>query len=657
MSNQYNNDSLLSLDDITALRMRPASVGIENHEHTLKEILANSIDEAREGFGSIIRVIKHKDRSITVKDEARGVPMGLNSKGEYAYEIVFATMYGGGKYHNDGENSQYQYSLGTNGLGCTATNFTADFMNVISCRENKRFTVGYEKGVLTQPLEVEEAPRVRTGTSITWRPSKEVFGDDNIRPSFIKEVLKQQAIVNKGIRFVFKDEITEESVEFYYEEGIADYIKELSEEKNFSNIICFDVETMLEASPKNFKTKGEFYFAFNNHVNHIQYFHNSSNLENGGSPDVILKNGFTYMIDKYLKTNNLYKKNEKKITYEDVKDSLIAITNTFSNISLYTDQAKKQIRSKEMEVFFTEWLRDKLEIYFIENPMEASKIGEQILTNKRARESAEKTRTNIRKKLETKMKGLQKIDGLNDCDKNAPFEDKEIWLGEGVSATSTLTDARNPDTMATFPLGGRFINALKCNVEDVLKNGPALGIIHALGCGVAIPKEEKKKFKDIQLFDRSRLRYGKVIIATDMDAFGHGIALSLIAFFYKFMPQLLQENRIYLSISPRYEMRYKDELYFAYSEADKERVVADLNKKGKKNHTVSIVKGLGELDKDIFWNFVMNPENRILKQLSFDDVNLEELEHYMGVLIGEDITGRKQYVRENIVDANLEEID
>lgn len=637
--------------------MRPASVGIENHEHTLKEILANAIDESREGFGDTITVIKDTDRSITVKDEGRGVPMGLNSKGEYAYEIVFATMYGGGKYHNDGDNAQYQYSLGTNGLGCTATNFTADFMNVVSCRENKRFSVSYKKGVLVGQLEVEDAPGVKTGSTMTWRPSKEVFGNDDMRPSFIKEVLKQQAIVNKGVRFIFIDKNDDTRVEYYYENGIADYIKELGEDKGFTDVTMFEVETKLDAQPKAFKTKGEFYFAFNNHVNHVQYFHNSSNLENGGSPDTILKNAFTFIIDKYLKTNNLYKKNEKKISYEDVKDSLIVITNTFSNISLYTDQAKKQIKSREMEVFFTEWLRSKLEIYFIENAMEAGKIAEQILTNKRARESAEKTRTNIRKKLESKMKGLQKIEGLNDCDKNAPFEDKEIWLGEGVSATSTLTDARNPDTMATFPLGGRFINALKCNVEDVLKNGPALGIIHALGCGVEIPREEKKKFKDIQLFNRDNLRYGKIIIATDMDAFGHGIALSLIAFFYKFMPRLLHENRIYLSISPRYEMRYKDELYFAYSEADKEHVVDKLNNSGKKNHSVSIVKGLGELDKDIFWNYVMNPENRIVKQLSFDDVNLEELEHYMGVLIGEDIAGRKEYVRENIVNANLEELD
>lgn len=664
----YTNDSIGSLgDEIEAIRHKPASIGIENHNHLFTEVLANSIDEAREGYGNIIEVIKHKDLSITIKDMGRGIPVGKNSKGEYVYKQTLCKLWSGGKINNTKNKGVYLFSLGTNGCGLKATNFCSDLFQCTSFRDGRKYFIEFKKGRQQCEIQEEKYNYEHTGTIITWKPSIEVFrtGDDT-DIEFIKTMLKQQSIVNQGLKFTLKDEINNTYDEFYYENGIIDFINEYGENNNLTDIIYWSTETEGKDSIRKnddkeeinepYKIKCNIAFTFNNMKQLMDFYHNGSYLANGGTPEDFIKTSFVYAIDKYLSDNKMYEKNDKKIKYDDIKDSLIIISDTYSTISLYTDQAKKKIDSDLMKKHMIDYIKEQLEIYFTENTMEAKLICNTILNNMRANRKADKAKQEIKKKLQGGESGrLKKIEGLKDCDKDAPFELKEIWFSEGISPSQTMDEARDEYTMGLFPLRGRFINALKSSMKQVLNNKPALGMINALGCGVEIPKEERKLYNNINLFNKNNLRYNKIIIATDADSFGHGITLSLIAFFYRYMKPLLIDGHIYISISPRYEITYKDELYFAYNESEKNKMVEDFRNKGK-NVNVGIVKGLGQLSKDTFWTHVMNPENRILKQITYQDAE-DLIKYYFDILIGDDIEGRKKYVKENITNVNYEEID
>ncbi len=670
MKNNYTTDSIKSyIDEVDAIRKRPASIGIENHNSLFVEVLANSIDESREGYGNLIEVEKKKDLSIIIKDLGRGIPLGKDSTGEYVYPRVLCKLWSGGKMDNNSEKGGYLYSLGVNGCGLKATNFCSDIFQCVSYRDGKKFFIEYQKGRQQYEIQENKFDYDNTGTVITWKPSLEVFrtGNDTDK-NFITTILKQQAIVNKGLKLTFKDEMDNSYNEFYYENGIIDYIKEIGQDKNISDIIYWTTETEGKDKTKNntdnefnknYKIKCNIAFTFNNEHQLMEYYHNGSYLENGGTPEDFIKNAFVYTIDKYLESNKMYdKKDDKKIKYEDVKDSLIIVSDTYSTISLYTDQAKKKIDSDLMKRYMTDYLKEQLYVYFTENPLEAKNICATVLNNARANLKADKTKQEIKKKLQEGVKSaFGKIEGLTDCSKNTPFEEKEIWLCEGLSACSTLTDSRDDKTMATFALRGRFINSLKSTVTDVLKNAPAYGIIQALGCGIEAPSEERNKFKGIELFDKSKLKFSKVIIATDADSFGHGITLSLLAFFYRFMPTLLKEGRIYISVSPRYQIVYKNTLYFAYSEDEKNEIVKKYSINPNSNQ-ISVIKGLGQLNKEVFWNHVMNPENRILKRVIYEDFkNEDEIQFYFDTLIGEDIINRKDYVKEFITNPNINEIE
>lgn len=661
MSNKYNADAIQSLGMVEGVRAKPASIGLEGAIHTLNEILANAVDEHREGYGNEIIIAKHEDNSISVRDFGRSIPMGKNSKGEYAYKKIFDEMWGGGKYANN-SGGNYEFSCGTNGCGNFGVSKCSDYFEAIAYAPNNirryiRYEYGYQSGEY-----IEDAHNEEIGTLIKWIPSANVFkGDGEISDEFILTTIKQQSIINKGLRlsYIKQDELIKD---YYYENGIPDYIKEIDLGKSLIDTLCFSYSGVGRENnndnSEEFAIKGELYFTFNNEVSVSEYYHNGSYLENRGTPDDFIRNGFTCVIDKYIKDKNMYGKNEKKITFQDIQDSLIVFSDTYSTISLYTDQAKKQIKSKFMNDLASESIKEQLTIYLIENPIEAEKIANQLLINKRSREKANQTRLNIQKKLSNENKGglSRKIEGLKDCDmRHSTLEERIFLVDEGLSANSTIIEAFDNRYMGCMGLRGKFINSLKSSVTDVLNNEPALGIIQALGCGIEIPYEERKKFKDVQTFNLDNLRYGSIGILCDFDGAGRGITLGIITFFKKFMPTLLNQGRVYVVISPRYEIRDKTKKsYYVYNEVERDEIIAKL---GKSFLDVSIRKGLGEFNKEEFWELVLSPdvrENTFIK-LIYDET--EDLEYWFNALMGEDIDGRKKFIRENITNVKLDDLN
>ena len=659
---EYGNDSIRELSEKDKIRLRPANTlgsdDINGCFHAFVEIGDNSLDEFKAGYGDKLIFTIYKDGSYSIEDFGRGVPMAWNETAQkYNYELVFAKLYSGGKYE-DKKKRGYSRAKGLNGLGAASCAFSSEYFYARSYRDGHKYELNMNEGDIVGYAE-GECDYEQTGTFIKWKPSKQVFTQIDIPSQFIMDYAEEQAIVN-STTIIVKNEIEENEKTFTYKNGIKDYLNKLNKGKEFTEpqYLEFKATGKDVENRKEYDSEYEIAFCFNNEEGQIKSYHNSSYLKEGGSPHDGLKSAFTYCIDKLIKDRNKYNKGEKKISYEDVSDSLLIITSTYSEETSYKNQTKFAITNEFIKKQINEKLREYLEVYFIENPMEADKIAEQIIINKRAKEKAEKTRLDIKKKLQVASTGLRpKIEGLNDCDiKNSTLEERELWLCEGLSAASTISEARDSRYMGTYALRGRFISALKNNLEDVLNNKPAIGIVQALGCGIEIPNSELKKYKDVNTFDITKLRYGKIIIACDQDFIGMGIALSLTAFFYKFMPTLLKQNRIHISISPRYEIKCKDDVLFVYGEKEKENLVEELEGTNSKYH-IEIIKGLGQLNKDTYWEFVMNPEKRILKQLIHTDDHVDDIEYYFNTLAGEDIVERKKYVKKYITHLDTTLID
>lgn len=636
----YNADSIKSLGIIGGVREKPSSIGLENNNHTFGEILANSLDECREGYGKEIIVTKHEDGSVSVQDFGRSVPMAMGSDGRYAYDKVFNELWAGGKYVNDSEDGQYQFSLGTNGCGATGTNYTADYFEATAFAPNGReYYVKFEKGLQVGAFVESSHNNDSTGTIIRWLPSKEVFrGKGEIDDSFIIEMIKQQSIVNKGIKLIFNNKKTKECFEFFYENGIDDYIKSIDNDKSFTDIICFSTETKGkdEEMETFFRVKGDIRFAFNNEVQLMEYYHNTSYLENGGSPEVFIKNGFTYTINKYLKDKGLYSKSEKSITFEDIRDSLIIITDTYSTISLFTDQAKKCMKSDFVENYFTKFIREQLEIYFIENPMIAEKICKQVLINKNAREKSEVSRKKIKKELSEKIgNAVTRPVKLVPCtSKNKKI--REIIFLEGDSALNAVKMARYALLQAIFPLKGKPLNCLKNSIDDILNNEEIKNIFRILGCGISY---RFKKIKDLPPFDIEQLEYDKIIIFTDEDEDGMHIRCLLLTMFYVLAPELIKEGKVYILDSPLYRIVGNDKTYLAYDEIEKNKVLKELE--GFKVN-ITRFKGLGGLSPKLLSTTAMNSEKRRLIQVTFDEV--EKSSKILEMFLDEDSTVRKEYI-------------
>lgn len=639
-NNKYNDESISLLKGADRVRLRPSVIfgsdGLEGCEHAVFEILSNSIDEAREGYGNKIEVTRYKDHSVRIKDYGRGIPVDYNAnEGRYNWELVFCELYAGGKYNNNsGEN--YEFSLGLNGLGACATQYSSEYMDTVIFRDGFKYTLHFEKGENISGLVKEETVKKSTGTDIKWKPDKEVFTDINIPSEYFKDILKKQAIVNAGLIFEYYDEEADEHETFVYENGIKDYINELNSGKGLTDSYYMETETKgrdREDKPE-YKLKFEAAFCFNNEINSLQYFHNSSFLEHGGSPDKAVKNAFVYSIDKYIKANSLYKKNEKKITFSDIEDSLIIIVNSFSTITSYENQTKKSITNKFIQDAMTDYFKQQLEIYFIENKIDADKIANQVLVNKRSRETAENTRVNIRKKLTGSLDMNNRVDKFVNC-RSKDVSRRELYIVEGDSALGSCKLGRDAEFQAIIPIRGKILNCLKSDYEKIFKNDIITDLLKVLGCGVEI---KAKHNSNINSFDLSQLRWNKVIICTDADVDGYQIRTLILTMLYRLVPTLISEKKVYIAESPLYEITSGKDTYFAYTENEKTQILSKL--KGK--YTIQRSKGLGENQPEMMWETTMNPETRHLIMVTPDLAELTKQKFEL--LLGENLKGRKEFI-------------
>ena len=647
---QYGNESISQLKGADRVRKRPGVIfgsdGLDGCQHAVFEILSNSIDEAREGHGNLITLTRYADKSIEVEDFGRGCPVDWNANEKrFNWELVFCELYAGGKYsNNEGEN--YEYSLGLNGLGSCATQYASEYMDVTVWRDGKKYELHFKKGKVVgkkgQELTISPADRKKTGTTIKWRPDLEVFTDIDIPEEFFKDVLHRQAVVNAGITFRFRNQNGNkfEVTDYVYENGILDYVHEIAADNPLTTPYFISAERRgrdREDKPE-YKVKLSAAFCFSNKVSLTEYYHNSSWLEYGGAPEKATRNAFVYAIDAYIKKIGKYQKNESKISYQDVADCLVLVTNCFSTQTSYENQTKKAITNRFIQEAMTDFFKERLEIYFIENKPEADKIAEQVLVNKRSREAAEKTRLGMKKKLSGSIDIANRVQKFVDCRSRDP-EKREIYIVEGDSALGACKLSRDADFQGIMPVRGKILNCLKADFARIFKSDIITDLLKVLGCGVEV---QVKGQKDLNSFDINNLRWNKVIICTDADVDGFQIRTLILTMIYRLVPTLIREGYVYIAESPLYEIESKGKTYFAYSDKEKADIIASLN--GAKA-SINRSKGLGENDPDMMWMTTMNPETRRLIKVMPEDA--EHMSQMFDLLLGDDLAGRKNHIAEN----------
>ena len=644
----YDDESISMLKGADRIRKRPGvmlgSDGLDACQHTMFEILSNSIDEARGGYGNLITVTRYQDLSIQVEDQGRGCPVDWNAKeGRYNWELVYCELYAGGKY--DASGNSYEYSLGTNGLGVFATQASSRYMDVTVWREGKEYRLHFERGEIVGKLEVTELTtnKRRTGTCTRWLPDLDVFTDIQIPVEYFRDVMKRQAVVNAGVTFRFRNQLENgkfETEDFYYENGIADYVAELVGEDALTEPVFWDAERRgrdREDKPE-YKVKLNVACCFSNRVHITEHYHNSSFLEYGGSPDKATRLALVGAIDKYLRENNKYLKGEARITYNDIADCLVLVSSNFSTQTSYENQTKKAITNRFVQETMTEFLRSRLEIYFIENREAADKIAAQVLVNKRSRETAERTRINQKKKLTEKIDIANRVQKFVDC-RTKDVDRREIYIVEGDSALGACKQSRDAEFQGLMPVRGKILNCLKADYPRIFKSEVITDLMKVLGCGVEV---SGRAVKDLNQFDINNLRWNKVIICTDGDVDGFQIRTLILTMLYRLCPTLIAEGFVYIAETPLFEISYKEKTWFAYSEKEKSDILRELQ--GKKV-TVQRSKGLGENDPEMMWLTTMNPETRrLIKVMPEDAARTAEV---FDLLLGDNLAGRKDYIAEN----------
>ena len=651
--NVYDNESISSLKGADRVRKRPGVIfgsdGLEGCEHAVFEILSNAIDEARGGYGRLITVTRFLDQSVQVEDMGRGCPVDWNEKeGRYNWELVFCELYAGGKYDN--ENSEnYEFSLGLNGLGSCATQYASRYMDVTVYREGKEYRLHFERGEIVGKLESTELTtnKKRTGTTIRWLPDLEVFTDIAVPLDYYQDVMKRQAVVNAGVTFRLRNETAPgkfDTQEFLYENGIADYIRELAGDDALTEPVFWEAERRGRdrADKPEYKVKLSVALCFSNRTAVCEYYHNSSYLEHGGSPEKATRSATVSAIDKYLRDNNKYTKGESKITFPDVQDCLILVSNSFSTQTSYENQTKKAITNKFVQEAMTEFLRSRMEIYFIENKEAAEKIAAQVLINKRSRETAERTRINQKKKLTEKIDIANRVQKFVDC-RTKDVERRELYIVEGDSALGACKQSRDAEFQGLMPVRGKILNCLKADYPRIFKSDVITDLMKVLGCGVEV---SGKAVKDLNQFDLANLRWSKVVICTDGDVDGFQIRTLILTMLYRLCPTLIREGYVYIAETPLFEITCKEKggekTWFAYSEREKADILKELS--GKKVN-IQRSKGLGENDPEMMWLTTMNPETRRLIRVLPEEA--EETARVFDLLLGDNLAGRKDYIAEN----------
>ncbi len=644
----YGNESISQLKGADRVRKRPGVIfgsdGIDGCQHSVFEILSNSIDEAREGHGDKIIVTRFLDNSVEIQDFGRGIPVDYNkNEGCYNWELVFCELYAGGKYDtNDGGN--YEYSLGLNGLGLCATQYASEYMDAEIHTGGFKYLLHFEKGEIAGEMIKEPYNKRDTGSRIRWKPDLKVFTDINIPLEYYQETIKRQSVVNAGIKFILKNQISASSFETYeyiYDNGITDYVKEIANGTEMSSIQYWSTERVGRdrEDKKDYRVKITASLCFSNKIQLKEYYHNSSFLEHGGAPEKAFRNAFVYQVDNYLKSNGKYVKSDAKINYQDVEDCLIFVVSSFSTQTSYENQTKKSITNKFIQEAMTDFFRQQLEVYFLENKLDAEKITNQILINMRSRIKAESTRINIKKTLQSSNDMTSRVEKFVDC-RSRDVNEREIFIVEGDSALGACKQARDSSFQAIIPVRGKILNCLKSEYDKIFKSDIIVDLIKVLGCGVEV---NSKKSKDVSSFNIDDLRWNKVILCTDADVDGFHIRTLLLTMIHRLMPTIIREGKVFIAESPLYEIRSKDQTYFCYTEKEKADVLAQI---GNAKYTVQRSKGLGENDADMMWLTTMNPKTRRL--IKVEPENIQSLmEEKFELFMGDDLQGRKDFIAEN----------
>ena len=641
---EYGNESIKSLKGAERVRKRPAVIfgsdGIEGCEHSIFEIMSNSIDEAREGYGKKIIITKYLDGSVEVQDFGRGIPVDYNkNEGKFNWELLFCEMYAGGKYDNGGDN--YEFSLGLNGLGLCATQYASEYMDAEIKSGGYKYTLHFEHGENVGGLVKEEyKKRGDTGTRIKWKPDLKVFTDINIPVEYFEKTIKRQAIVNDGIKFVFKNQISSASFdtkEYCYENGIQDYVKDIAGDKAFTTPQYWECERVgkdrEDLNEYKLKIKAALCFSLDTQLK--EYYHNSSFLEHGGAPEKAFKSAFVSQINVYLKANNKYNKTDSQINIQDIEECIIFVVSSFSTQTSYENQTKKAITNKFIQEAMTDFFRKQLEVYFIENKMDADKIADQVIINMRSRVKAEKTRKNLKTTLQTKIDMTNRIQKFVDC-RSKDVSEREIFIVEGDSALGACKQARDANFQALMPIRGKILNCLKSDYDKIFKSEIITDLIKVLGCGVEV---KSKAAKDVSMFDMDSLRWNKIMICTDADYDGFQIRTLVLTMIYRLMPKLIEAGKVYIAETPLYEVTCKDQTYFAYNESEMDDIKAEI---GDNKYTVQRSKGLGENEAEMMSLTTMNPETRRLIKVMPSDA--EATSQMFDLLLGDNLDGRKEYI-------------
>ena len=645
-SQAYGNESITSLKGADRVRKRPGVIfgsdGLEGCEHAVFEILSNSIDEAREGFGDRIILTRFADGSIEVEDFGRGCPLDYNpAEQRFNWELVFCELYAGGKYKND-EGENYEYSLGLNGLGTCATQYSSAYMDVTVWRDGKEYSLHFEKGENIGGLHSIPYTKKRTGSRIRWKPDIQVFTDIDIPREYFSDVLKKQAVVNSGISFLLRWEADKgfEEETYLYENGIRDYVAELAgaDALTLPEYVEGERKGRDREDMPEYKVRLSAAFCFSNRVSLQEYYHNSSYLEYGGSPERAVRSAFVSAVDGLLRKQGKYQKNESKITFSDIQDCLILVTNCFSTRTSYENQTKKAITNRFIQEAMTEFLKSRLEVYFIENPKDAEKVMEQVLVNKRSRETAERTRLNLKKKLTGSMDITSRIEKFVDC-RTKDVSRRELYIVEGDSALGACKLSRDAEFQGIMPVRGKILNCLKADFARIFKSDIITDLLKVLGCGVEV---QDRHNKDINAFDLENLRWNKIIICTDADVDGYQIRTLILTMLYRLTPTLIRQGYVYIAESPLYEITCKGKTWFAYTERDKADILKEL---GENKVSIQRSKGLGENDPEMMWLTTMNPETRrLIKVMPTDETAMAQT---FDLLEGDNLQGRKEHIADN----------
>jgi len=683
---EYSDQSISSLKGADRVRLKPSvmfgSDGLEGCEQSFFEILSNSIDEAREGYGKKICVRVFRDMTLEVEDFGRGVPLDWNEKEQrYNWELIYCELYAGGKYDNR-KNGSYKFSLGTNGLGACATQYSSEFMDVVSRKGQFVYSISFKEGKPVTELSKEPAPsKSKTGTLVRWKPDIKVFTDINIPLEYFISTLKMQAVVNAGLEIELYYEFPEAEdgsspdpyrETFLYKDGLTEYVCELthqrasdiaeSEKQEEAEIsedpddaedsdapdagknLTLPVFIQTECTGKDREDQPEYdllinaAFCFSTRYPKIEYYHNSSFLEHGGSPEKATRAAFTKVIDAYLRNNGKYQKADQKITFSDVEECLVLVISSFSTYTSYANQTKKAINNVFIEKAMTDFLANRLEVYFAENPADAERIATQVMINKKSRENAEAMRINLKKKLSSSLDISNRVEKFVNCRSKDPKK-RELFIVEGDSALSSCKLGRDADFQAIIPVRGKTLNCLKASYTRIFKSDIIVDLLKVIGCGVEIRSKAHKELAD---FDLNSLKWSKIIICTDADEDGFQIRTLILTMLYRLLPTLIKEGKVFIAESPLYEINTKDKTMFAYDEKEKTAILGEI---GNAKYTIQRSKGLGENEPEMMWLTTMSPATRRLIKIMPEDE--EKTFDMFNVLLGNDLHGRKRFIAEN----------